>query len=206
MRRGGWAAVAAGIAIAVAAAVGRPHRATAVAPSSPARTESEIRSLDIEFYERRIAEDSFSAADRSRLASLYLQRAREAGNYPDYERAAALARGSLRLREAHNAGTYVTLASALLAQHEVSEALRVAQRLHAFDTTDASHTALLGEVELEVGDYASAARHFAAVSSNGDKPSIAARLARWYEVTGQLNRARGLLRRSAARLASTATV
>jgi len=206
MGRGGWVAVAAGIAVAAAVAVGRPHRMTAAGPSSPERTESEIRSLDIEFYERRIAEDSFSAADRSRLAALHLQRARETGNYPDYDRAATLARGSLRLREAHNAATYVTLASALLAKHEFSEALHVAQRLHAFDTTDASHTALLGEVELEVGDYASAGRHFAAVSTNADKPSIAARLARWYEVTGQLNRARGILRRSAARLAGNADV
>jgi hypothetical protein len=56
--------------------MGRPHRVTA-APSPPAPSESEIRSLDIEFYERRISEDSLSAADRSRLAGLYLQRARE---------------------------------------------------------------------------------------------------------------------------------
>ena len=66
----------------------------------------------------------------------------------------------------------------------------------------ASHTALLAEVELEVGDYTSAARHFAAVASDADKPSIAARLARWYEITGRLEKARALLRRSAARLAT----
>ena len=201
MRRLGWAAGAAALAIGAGLAIGRPPRVTAAA-APPQRSESEIRSLDIEFYERRVAEDSFSAADRSRLASLYLQRARETGRYPDYERAAALARGSLALREAHNEETYVLLASALLAQHEFTEALRVARRLYAADTTDVSHTALLAEVELEVGDYPSAARHFAAVASNADKPSIAARLARWYELTGRLEKARAILRRSAARMAS----
>ena len=205
MGRAGWAAVAAGIAIGAGLAMGRPHRVTA-ATSPPARSESEIRSLDIDFYERRIAEDSLSAADRSRLAGLYLQRARETGSYPDYERAAMLARESLALRASHNTPTYVLLASALLAKHEFAEALRVARRLHEADTTDAGYTALLAEVELEVGDYASAARHFSAVASDADKPSIAARLARWYEITGRLQKAQAILRQSAARLAPNGDV
>ena len=152
MRRAGWAAVVAGIAIGAGLAIGRPQRVTAAAPEAPPRSESEIRSLDIEFYERRVAKDSFSAADRSRLASLYLQRARETGHYPDYERAAAFARGSLQLRVSHNEETYVLLSSALLAQHAFAEALEVARRLHASDTSNPGHTALLAEVELEVGD------------------------------------------------------
>ena len=198
MERSGVVAAIAVAVIAAGLAVARPHRVTAAPPTPLARTESEIRSLDIDFYERRIAEDSLSAADRSRLAGLYLQRARETGSYPDYERAATLARRSLALREAHNAETYVLLASALLAQHAFAEALHVARRLYATDTTSASHAALLGEVELEVGDYASAARRFAAASADAAKPSIAARLARWYEVTGRLSRAQAILRSAAA--------
>jgi tetratricopeptide (TPR) repeat protein len=202
-----WAAaVAAGALVATGLALGRPHRIAASPPSAPTKSESEIRSLDIEFYERRIAEDSFSAADRSRLASLYLQRARETGSYPDYERAGQLARASLALREGHNAETYVLLTSALLAKHEFTDALRVARRVYATDATDASHTALLAEVELEVGDYASASRHFGSVSADADKPSIAARLARWYEITGRLETARSLLRRSTERMAKSSDV
>ena len=206
MGRTGWAALAAGIAIGAGLAIGPPHRMTAAPRTPPQRSESEIRSLDIEFYERRVVEDSFSAADRSRLAGLYLQRARETGSYPDYERAATLARESLALRQSHNAQTYVLFASALLAKHDFTEALRVARRLHASDTTDASHTAMLAEVELEVGDYTSAARHFSAVASNADKPSIAARLARWYEITGRIEKARAILRQSAARIATSRDV
>ena len=177
------------------------------AAAAPTKTESEIRSLDIEFYEQRHRRrHARSAADRSRLASLYLQRARETGSYPDYERAAVLARESLALRESHNAETYVLLTSALLAKHDFTAALRAARELYATDTTDASHTALLAEVELEVGDYVSAARHFAAVSPDADKPSIAARLARWYEVTGHLEKARAILRQSAARMARSSDV
>jgi tetratricopeptide (TPR) repeat protein len=179
MRRIGWAAIGAGTLVVAGLALGRPHRVTASPPAAPTKSESEIRSLDIDFYERRIAEDSFGAADRSRLASLYLQRARETGSYSDYDRAAALARGSLALREAHNSETYVLLTSALLAKHEFTDALSTGRQVHATDTTNASYIALLAEVELEVGDYASANRHFASVSLDADKPSIAARLARW---------------------------
>jgi len=210
MGRKVWGAIAggaiAGAAIVAAGmSIGRPHRVTA-APTPPPKTESEIRSLDIEFYERRIAEDSFSAADRSRLAALYLQRARETGGYPDYERAAQLAQRSLVLRESHNAETYVLLTSALLAKHEFTGALRTARTLYASDTTDASHTALLAEVELEVGDYARAATHFAAVSADADKPSVAARLARWYEITGRLTKAQAILRQSTGRMARSSDV
>jgi tetratricopeptide (TPR) repeat protein len=61
-------------------------------------------------------------------------------------------------------------------------------------------------VELEVGDYASAATHFRAVSFDADTPSIAARLARWYEVTGQLWKAQAILRLAAARLAKSGDI
>ena len=206
MGRIAWAALATGVAIVGGLTVARPHGVTAAPPLAPAKSESEIRSLDIDFYERRIAEDTLSAADRSRLAGLYLQRARETGSYPDYERAAVLARASLNLRESHNAATFVVLTSALLAKHDFAEALRVAHALYATDTADASHTALLAEVELEVGDYASSARHFGSVANDADKPSIAARLARWYEVTGRLEKARAILRQSTARMAGSSDV
>jgi tetratricopeptide (TPR) repeat protein len=203
MGRTAWAALAAGTAIVGGLTLVRPHRVTATPPSAPPRSEYEIRSLDIDFYERRVTEDTLSAADRSQLAALYLQRARETGSYPDYERAADLARASLNLRESHNSATFVLLTSALLAKHDFAEALAVARKLYTTDTTDAAHTALLAEVELEVGDYTRSARHFASVKNDADKPSIAARLARWSEVTGHLDKARAILRQSTARIANT---
>ena len=56
----------------------RGSRATAaVQPlTDSAVSESEIRDRDIAFYERRAAEDTASAGDRSQLAILYMDRAR----------------------------------------------------------------------------------------------------------------------------------
>ena len=166
------------------------------------RSDAEVRDLDIRFYERRIAEDSLSAADRARLSALYLQRAREIGSNQDYARAEQLAHASLALRSAHNADTYALLTAARLAKHDFAGALRSARALFEADTTNAAYRAQLGEVALELGDYEGAARLFSSIVGHTDKPTVAARVARWYEITGRSDRARTILRRTAARLTS----
>ena len=204
MSRRVWAALAAVVAVlGVAGSHSRSQRDSKPVPTpQPVRSESEVRSLDIAFYERRIAEDSFSAADRARLAALYLQRARETGSNEDYGRAERLAQASLSLRSAHNADTYAVLTTARLALHDFAGALRSAQFLFAADTTDAGYRAQLAEVALELGDYQGADTLFGRIVAQTDKPTVAARIARWYEITGRSERARTVLRRTAASLTS----
>ena len=68
MGRTAWAALAAGTAIVGGLTLARPHRVAATPPSAPTRSESEIRSLDIDFYE-----DALSGYDRdSHLEQLKL--------------------------------------------------------------------------------------------------------------------------------------
>src|SRR2546427_5287016 len=75
------------------------------------------RDADIAFYVRRVARDPIGAADRSRLAGLYLQRARETGDFVDYRRAVGLAGPAPAPRVAHHEDTHVMLAAAFLPQH-----------------------------------------------------------------------------------------
>ena len=176
----------------------RGARPTAVSPV--AVSEGEIRDLDIAFYERRAAEDTESAGDRAQLASLYLQRARTSGSFADYERAERVARRSLGLRTAHNGQTFSLLASALLARHDFVGALRVAQRADSIDPGNTNHVALIGEIELELGDYDAAARHFSSLHFDRDQFTVAARVARWHELTGHSDAARRLLRAAISRV------
>ena len=123
-------------AAAAAAAIGAMRTTAAARTAAVARARAEDarrRDADIAFFLRRVAADPIGAADRARLAALYLQRGRETGDFEDYRRAEALARRSLELRVAHNARTYVVLASALLAQHRFTEALAAARDLNARD-------------------------------------------------------------------------
>ena len=162
-------------------------------------TETEIRDRDIAFYERRAGEDTASAGDRAQLAALYLQRARTGGSFADFERAERVARQSLHLRTAHNAQTFALLASALMARHDFIGALRVARRADSLEPGNASHIALLGEIELELGAYDSAAAHFTSLHFGGDQFTVAARVARWREITGHADAARRLLHSAVSR-------
>ncbi len=90
----------------------------ATVPASPPRdpvAEAQARDADIALFESRVDDDPSSAADRSRLAALYLRRARETGNFTDVTRATEQAERSLALRVSHNEGTFSILASARLA-------------------------------------------------------------------------------------------
>ncbi len=176
-----------------------PHRSGAPA-SATLMTEGEIRERDIAFYERRATEDTASASDRSQLAGLYLQRARTSGSFADYERAEKVARRSLALRTAHNGQTFALLASALLARHDFVGALHVAERADSLEPDNTNHIALIGEIQLELGDYEAAARRFASLHFDSDQFTVAARVARWRELTGHSDAARRLLRTAIGRV------
>ena len=51
-----------------------------LAESSPIAIEAAMRVEDIALFERRSAEDPYGASDRARLATLFLQRARDTGS------------------------------------------------------------------------------------------------------------------------------
>src|SRR5688500_503782 len=85
---------------------GAPAEIPPAAVSPAATGELERRSS---LSRERASRDPFSAGDRSLLAGLYLQRARETGNYEDVMRAEEEARGSLKLRPEQNPASYATL-------------------------------------------------------------------------------------------------
>jgi tetratricopeptide (TPR) repeat protein len=160
-----------------------------------ATAEVEVRTADIGFFEARAARDPESATDRTRLAALYMQRARETSDDQDYLRAEQTARASLALRTQRNSAAAVVLASALLAQHRFTEARDVARQLVTQLPEVDAYLALLGETSLELGDYAAAHAAFDSISGEGRRSlTIAPRLARWAEIRGDTAAARAIMR------------
>jgi tetratricopeptide (TPR) repeat protein len=175
-------------------AIERVARADA---ASSVAAEREMRTADVAFFELRAARDPESAADRTRLAALYVQRARETGDEQDYTRAEETARSSLALRTQRNGAASVVLASALLAQHRFTEARDVARRLVAEMPDVDAYRALLGETSLELGDYAAARAAFESIGGAARRSlDVAPRLARWAEIRGDTTAARTILRES----------
>lgn len=205
MFTGSRRAVIAALAVAVAACVSCTRTpetvsSTALVSMTPTLDESEIRDRDIEFYSKRIDEDKSSALDKGALASLLFTRSRYTGSVSDLERAKKLARESLALRTQRNTQAFQLLASILMAQHEFVEARSIAQMADSLNPDIPSNIVLLGETELELGDYSAAASNFERVNYSGQQFTIAARLARWHELTGRVDIARKLLRQAIAKV------
>ena len=155
--------------------------------------EREVRRRDIACYAQRAARDPQGAADLAQVAGLVLQRGRETGDPRDLRLAEATARRSLARRAGRNGKAYLTLASSLLAQHRFVAARAVAETLVARWPEPEGYRALLGEIQLELGDYDAASRTFAALAPARRSLAVAPRLARWAEIRGRAEEARWLL-------------
>lgn len=192
------AAIATAVAVAVRMETNRASATESARQLSSARAfaagERTRLEQDIKFYERRAAEDTISAADRSTLASLYLERSRETGDFSDVTRAETLARKSLALREAHNSQTKMVLASSLLEQHRFQDALVFAEELLQEEPSSELYQAVVAEIRLEIGDYDTAASMFASLKRNQTSLVVAPRLARWEEIRGHDRTALNLLK------------
>ncbi len=174
-------------------------RATERAAAAEVAAESGRRDRDIAFWERRSAEDSLGAFDRGMLAGLYLQRSRQTGDYADVLKAEEYAHASLAIRGSRNAATVAALVSAYLSEHRFAEAREAALRLVADEPKIASYRAMLGEVDLEVGDYAGARAAFDSIPpKDAASLGIAPRVARYVEIRGATAAARRTLYRAMA--------
>ncbi len=158
--------------------------------------EAATRDQDIAFYTRRTTQDTASATDRFTLAGLFFARSRSTGSQGDLQRAEALARQSVGLRTQRNTQALDLLASVLMAKHDFRGAHDLALRADSLDPDIPSHLALLGEIELELGDYDTASAHFKAIHVGTEQFTIGARLARWHELTGRIDLARQYLTRA----------
>jgi tetratricopeptide (TPR) repeat protein len=158
--------------------------------------EVNVRNQDIALFEARAKADPFSAADRARLASLYFQRSRETGDFEDYRRAEHTARASLELRTQRNSGALLILSSSLLAQHRFTDARVVAEKLVAANPDKPSARSLLGEIQLELGDYEAAGETFRSLRMHRYDLAVLPRYARWAEITGRTKEAGELLDRA----------
>lgn len=157
---------------------------------------------DLELWEGAAKMDSFSAYFPAHAAALYMQRARLTGDVTDAERAEREARRSLALRTQHNGGTFVTLSASLLEQHRFKEARDVARQLVAGQPDVEMYHSLLGETQLELGDYDGARASFAAVRAPTASSGTLAGAARWAELQGHTAEARRLLRVARAMVAT----
>lgn len=189
-------------AIAAAAAIGSlgahrlaAHKRDTIPAAQRVSPTEQLRQRDLQIagWDKALDADSASAIALGQLAGLYLQRGRESGSYEDFTRSELLAKKSLSFRQNRNGKSFVTLASSLLAQHRFAEARAAAKTVVELEPDIPQYRALLGETQLELGDYDGARASFASLYPQRTHLSIAPRLARFAEISGRTAEARKLL-------------
>jgi tetratricopeptide (TPR) repeat protein len=188
------AALACTTGVVLAGRRGRADASVPEAAAGPARFgELALRDTQIAVWRTALDADPRSAIALTQLAALHAQRARESGAWDDHLEAERLARASLHLRTQRNGAAAVTLASSLMSQHRFVEARAVAQALVFREPDVPQYRALLGEAALECGDYVAAEALFRRVLHARTNLSVAPRLVRWLEITGNGRDARRIL-------------
>jgi tetratricopeptide (TPR) repeat protein len=118
----------------------------------------------IQFYQRRAAQDPDNYSSFDRLASAYMQKARETGDPTYYELSEKAFTQALVLLPAdkpESAATSAHLAALYLAEHRFTDSLALIKKSIVLDPALLSAYATLGDVELETGDYDEAAVSYA---------------------------------------------
>ncbi len=151
-----------------------------------AATESSIR-----FYAERVRRDAEDTRSQNALAELYLQRVRETGNEDYLPLALDAARVSLAAVGAErNAGALLALAHAEFSNHAFAQARAHARELVDLMPGKSEPYAILGDAELELGDYDAAAEAFQTMHSLGSDAGTETRLARLALLRGSADEAR----------------
>ncbi len=158
-----------------------------------AAREKQDREREIAVYEERATRDPKGAFDLARLAALYLERARDTGDHEDFHRAESAARRSIANMPRRNDGSYLALAASLAGQHRFVEASEVARTLSEAEPDVVGYRAAMGEIQLELGDYAGADSTFSHLATVRNEFTIAPRYARWLELRGKSDEALALL-------------
>ncbi|MEO5803515.1 MAG: tetratricopeptide repeat protein [Verrucomicrobiota bacterium] len=116
----------------------------------PAFAPAETLDQQIQFWQKRIGRDAEDFISPTKLGALYLQKARETGEFSANVEAEKNFRLALKRNPEHH-GAIVQLASACLAQHKFSEALLFAEKAVKLKPEDAFSFAALGDACLELG-------------------------------------------------------
>lgn len=125
--------------------------------SDEAATQAAIR-----FYLARVRRDPEDTRSQNALAEYYIQEVRESGNEDYLPLALAAARASVAaVVPERNVGGLTALAHCEFSNHDFAAAREHAVSLIAFNPGKSEPYAILGDAQLELGDYDAAAQAFA---------------------------------------------
>ena len=154
-------------------------------------------------YERQVAETPTAIGLRF-LAQLYLQRGRLTGDVATYAQARNAVEQAIALAPGDDEG-HTLLASVLATTHDFQGAIDAARAVLAERADDMGAAAVLGDSQIELGDYDGARSTYARLAAmQPDAAAVIVRQARLAFLTGHIDDARELARRAKAQALASA--
>jgi tetratricopeptide (TPR) repeat protein len=130
----------------------------------------------IQFLQSRVSADPDSTANYNRLASAYLQKARETGDLTYYDLAEKAVRKSLELESSHEqaASTFSLLSTIEFSKHNFRQAAEYAERALQLDPQDLGAAVSAGDAYAELGEYETARKYYAKLdlARHAQRPSL----------------------------------
>jgi tetratricopeptide (TPR) repeat protein len=142
----------------------------------------------IEQYQQSLKRNPRDLQACTMLATLHIRRARESGDFASYDKAEAAARQALKLNR-DDVSAQANLAVVLCAQHKFAQGLRLAQQLYRKHPSEHALLSIIGDAQLELGDYQSAQKSYRELQKKEPRYSLQSRWARLAEVRGQSDKA-----------------
>jgi tetratricopeptide (TPR) repeat protein len=149
----------------------------------------------VQFYEAAVRRTPGDQIMARMLGGQYLMRFRERGDVGDLRRARIAAQRSLAIQPRMNSGAESELAAVALAIHQFRDAQRYENDVVRMEPWSSGDVAALASADMELGQYASAARLLAKQSDPYSDSSWESAIARLDELTGHLSAARAHIAR-----------
>lgn len=134
------------------------------------------------------------------LGTVYVGRARLTGDLADYERALSAADRAVEIQPAYLPARSLR-ATILFALHDFDAALAEARAARGLDGGDLQALAIIGDASLELGDVDAARLAYAELDRLAPAPPVWSRLAHLAFISGEIERAMGLVERAVAGVA-----
>ncbi len=191
-----WLALGAALLIALPARIPpAPGRAApAVAAPGPARSEA---AQLVEPLQQRLKTDSNDLPALDTLTLAYLQRARETADPSYYDKAEVLLQRAFAIRP-DDPGALSAAGTLALARHQFVDAKGWALRARAADRGNAYNYGVLGDAQIELGEYGAAFESIQQMADRRPDLSALSRVSYARELTGDLEGAVQAMRRAAA--------
>jgi tetratricopeptide (TPR) repeat protein len=136
-----------------------------------------------------------NALNYTLLGQMYIRKARESGDFANYEPAETAIRRALELDPA-SVSAQATLAQVLCANHKFAEGLRLALQVYHQNPRESQLLLLVGDAHLELGHYAEAEKTYQEVRRQDPLAYVQSRAARLAELHGNPQEALRLMQQA----------